>query len=129
MHNAAAVGFVESIGDLRAVLQDLIGRQRPLAQPGAESLAFEIFEDQIVCSVLLPDVMQHANVRMRELRDSAGFPLEAFPQFRILRKMIGENLDGNIAVQARIVRTIDFPHAARAERGNDLIRPEFVSRS
>ena len=39
-----------------------------------------------------------------------------------------QNLDGDDAVEARIAGTIHFAHAASAERGLDLIRPEFGAR-
>jgi hypothetical protein len=38
--------------------------------------------------------------------------------------VIGQDLDGDFAAQPRIPGAIDLPHAARAQRREDLVRPE-----
>ena len=60
--------------------------------------------------------------------DRFGLPLQALLQRRIGGKAGKQNLDGNRAVEPRVVGAIDFAHAAGAERSSDLVRAEFVAR-
>ena len=60
--------------------------------------------------------------------DRFGLPLQALLQSRIGGKAGKQNLDGNRAVEPRVVGAIDFAHAAGAERSSDLVRAEFVAR-
>src|SRR5712691_12152267 len=64
---------------------------------------------------------------MGELGNRFGLPLQAHFQRRIGGKAGRQNLDRNRAVEPRIVRAIDFAHAASAEGSKDLVRAEFVA--
>src|SRR2546425_10917483 len=55
---------------------------------------------------------------MIQRRAGASFPLEA------LAELLGADLDGHRAVQARIARFIDLAHSAGANQREDLIRAE-----
>ena len=63
----------------------------------------------------------------RELRDGAGFALEALAQFRVSRRVFGENFDGDFTVQASVVGAIDFAHTAGTKSGDDLVRAQARS--
>jgi hypothetical protein len=54
-----------------------------------DDAAFQVLEHQIVGAFVLSNVVQNADVRMRQLRDGASFTLEALTQFRITGKMFG----------------------------------------
>ena len=56
---------------------------------------------------------------MRSSHNSAGLTLEAFMPVGIAGKMLGKNLDGY-----RTISAIHLAHAARADRGDDLVRTE-----
>src|SRR5262249_19779899 len=43
---------------------------------------------------------------------------------RIARQALGQRLDRHRAAEAGVARPIDFPHAAAAERGKDLVIAE-----
>ena len=73
----------------------------------------------------MSNIMQDANVRMIQAGDGLRFLLEALAQCRIIGKVRGKDLDGDDAAQARVPRTVHLAHPARAERRDDLIRPQF----
>jgi hypothetical protein len=50
--------------------------------------------------------------------------LEAGPPFRVGGRVLGEDLEGDVALQLRIVRAIDLAHPAFAEFREDLIGAE-----
>ena len=112
--DAAAMRPVQRVRNLRAVFQYLFYRQRPSLKALGERLPFDTFHYQEVDSVLMTNIMQHTNVGMIQARDRFCFAFEALPANRIRRELSGENLDGNIAVKARVACTVNFAHAALA---------------
>ena len=66
MHDGAAMGFIERIGNLRAIFQHLVRRKRAAAQAGAQSFALEALENKVVRTLVGSDIVQNTNVGMRE---------------------------------------------------------------
>ncbi len=93
--DALPMRLVERVGDLDAVAQDLLGRQRAFAEAVGERLALEVLHDEVVGVALAPDVVERADVRMRELRDRLRLALEAMARLLAGREVGGENLDGD----------------------------------
>ncbi|MBE3073715.1 MAG: hypothetical protein IMZ75_02035 [Actinobacteria bacterium] len=52
------------------------------------------------------------------------FALEPREGNRVRRQRLGQDLDRDVATEFRVPRPIDLAHAARADGGDDLIRPE-----
>ena len=121
MNDAATVGFVEAVGDLRAELQNLVEGEGAFFEALGEGLAFDALHDEIVDAILMADVVEHADVGMIEAGNSFGFAFETLFLHGIGRKMRGKNLDGDSAVEAGVARAIDFSHAAGAERRDDFV--------
>ena len=72
-----------------AVLQRLVERQRSLREPVGQRPTVEILHDQEGRALLLADVVQRADVRMRELRDRAGFAIEPLAELRVGCECVG----------------------------------------
>ena len=53
--------------------------------------------------------------------------LEARQRLRIVRQMLGQDLDGDFAVQAGIPRAVNFSHTARADGREDLVGADAVA--
>ena len=58
-----------------------------------------------------PMSLQRADVRMRESRDGACLTLKAFANVGALRKVGGEDFDGDRTAQSRVVGAIDLAHS------------------
>ncbi len=125
MNDALLMRLLQGLCDFCSNLQNLIKRQHAFRQTLSESLAFEILHDQEVGAILRADVVKGTDIRMLERGNGFGLALHALPQFRIRGKMRRQNLDGNGAVEAGVLGTIDFSHAARAEGRLNLVRAEF----
>jgi hypothetical protein len=67
MHDALPVRLVQSIGDLDAIAQRLLERQRTPCQPLRERLAFEVLHDEVLGLAFPAHVVKRADVRMGEL--------------------------------------------------------------
>ena len=114
MNNAAAMRFVQRVRNLCTVFQYLLKRQRALFEALGERLAFHALHHQIVGSVLMTDVMQHADVRMIQAGDGFRFAFESLFANWIRGQLRGKNLDRNNAIKARVARAVNFAHPARA---------------
>ena len=65
---------------------------------------------------------------MRERRDGLRLAREAGEsRARSPASLLGQDLDRDLAAQPRVARPVDLAHPARAERGEDLVRPEPCS--
>jgi len=64
---------------------------------------------------------------MAESGGGASFLGEALQAVRIGGETRGENLDGDIAIQAGVAGAVDFAHAASADGGLNVVRAELTS--
>src|SRR5262249_12069673 len=69
------------------------------------------------------DVEERADIRMRELGDGARLALQALAHFLVVA--LGQDFDGDRALQADIARAVYLAHAAHTRGGEDLIRTEL----
>ncbi len=124
MGDAVAMRRGEGVADLDCVLKPLIKRRCASLQTVGERLPFEELHHQEIGAILVADVVQRADVRMIQRRDSACFAIEPFTELRIAGELRRQDFDGDVASQPRIARAIDFAHPARSKRGHDLVRAE-----
>src|SRR5262249_36548646 len=124
VHDSLAVGLVQSVRDLDPVAQRLLERRRALDQSLRQRLPFQILHDQVLDAVLVADVVERADVRVRELRDRLRFPLEPLARLGRGGEVLRQDLDRDGSFQTSIPRLVDLPHAPRADRGNQFIGAE-----
>ena len=68
MGQSMAMGGVERIGELRPNPQRVLERQRAPQQTVRKRLAGQVLHHQEIDTVLFPDVMERADVRVRQAR-------------------------------------------------------------
>jgi len=56
-----------------------------------------------------------------------SFLLETLDASRIAREIVGQNLQGDVAIQPRVASTVHFAHSAGSDRRKDSVRPELVT--
>src|SRR5579872_4878285 len=125
MDDSFFVSRSKAARNLLRIVDGFARRKRAVAQAIAQRLAFEEFRDDIRCSVCLADVVDRKNVGMIQRGCCAGFLRKALETFGVGGVRRGENLDGDIAVQARVAGAVDFAHAAGTERRLDFVGAEF----
>lgn len=81
----------------------------------------EQLHHQKVRAVLVPDVVQRADVRMGERGHGARLAIEPFPQIRIAMEMGRQHLHGHQAIEPGIAPAIDLAHASRAYGTEDFV--------
>ena len=62
----------------------------------SQRLAFQILHHQEISAVLMPDVIEGADVRMIQAGNRSSFTLEPFSQFGTISKMRGRTLMATI---------------------------------
>ena|SRR5450759_3645788 len=71
---------------------------------------------------MLADVVQGADVRVRQLRDRAGLAVEALAELRIGGEAVGENLDCDGAIEPRITGFVHLAYPAGPDGDENLVR-------
>ena len=102
-----AVRFVQRVGDLHRVLKRPVDREWTLLD-----------------TILLADIVERANVRMIQRANGPRLTLKALAQIRVGRQVRRQDFDCDGPIKPCVSGLIDFPHAARAERGLNFVRPE-----
>jgi len=124
MNDSGAVGLLESVGHLNAVLDELLDRKRSMREALRERLSLAMLHDQVIGT----NVIQPADVRMIERRDGPGLVLKTQIEPCVVREFGGKDLDGNGASKPCVTRGVNLSHSPSAEWRDDLIRPKACSR-
>ena len=114
-------------GDLRAVTQYVVGRQRASLEPRRQRLAFEVFHDQEVDAILVADIEQRTDVRMGQGRDRSRLSIEAPPPLGVGGILRGKDLDRDVAPEPGIAGAIDLAHSAFAKHLEHPVRAEHLT--
>jgi hypothetical protein len=106
---------------LGRVLDGLPLGQRPGREPSSQSLPFEELGDGERSAVLLAEVVDREDIRVREHSDGLRLALEAGEPARVPCEDLGQNLHGDGAIEAGVPGPVDLAHPARAERAENLV--------
>ena len=115
----------EALCHLRGNFDYFTYREHAGGKQLAQCLTIYQLHRDVVSGTVLAQFVDGNDIGVIEGRCGARFSLEAVQPITVGGKCDGQNLDGNIAIQARIPRPVDFAHASRAERSDDLIVSKF----
>ena len=90
-------------------------------QQRRQVLAVDVLHRQEVLPVDLADVVDAADVRMRELPRDADFGEEALAADRIARQRARQELQRDRLSELEVVGAVDLAHAAAAEQADDAV--------
>src|SRR5690349_14057424 len=83
-----------------------------------------MFLDQKVSAVLMPDVVEGADVRMIQRADRSCLALEALAERRIAADVRRKDLDCDGAIEARVFGFVDLPHPTGTDGSDDFVHTE-----
>ena len=115
MDDAAGVRGVERVGDLDAERKDRFQLECPSADHVLEGRAVEEFHDEESAAGVLADVVDGADVGVVQGRCGLGFAAETLERLAVLRKVLGQKLQGDEAAKAGVFGLVDHAHATAAE--------------
>ena len=113
-------------------MDHLIDRQRTLFDSLLDRPALQELHHDEGTPVLLTELVDGADVRVRERGSKARFALEARQPGGVGVVFLAQELDRHLAIETEIFRAIDDTHAALAELvehaivGNDRLGHKFV---
>ena len=70
------------------------------------------------------DLVKGDNVRVVQGQDGFGFAFEPRQTFRVGDDAEGQDLDGDLASETRILRAVHLAHPPRAKDGHDFVRSQ-----
>src|SRR5205085_6104374 len=93
-----------------------------------EGFAFDIFCGDEVDGVGLADLEDGDDIRMIQSRRGARLLLKAPQAFGVPGEVSWQQLQGNATAQPRILREVNFAHAAAPDKLDHLVRPDGSAR-
>ena len=122
VNDAVRMRVLERFCDLRGIAQRLLRAEHAaLREALLERHALDELHDDILRVAAVPHVIHRDDVRLREHGDGVCLRLKAVFQLGILRHLITQDLDGDIAVQLMAHGLINDRHAAAADDLQDLV--------
>ena len=121
VNDACRVRRVQRVRDFDGVAEDLVDRERAFAQAAGERFAFQIFHHEETGAVLVPNVVEDADVRMIQRRNRARLAVKALAPVGIARQIRRQHFDRDGAFEPRVPRSIHFAHAPGSDRGKDFV--------
>jgi len=115
MNDALRVSGVERVRHLDPNLQNAIQIHGAIRDQVLQGRAVEKLHHDERLPVLLVNLVDGADVRMVQPGSGLGFPLEAAESLRVLGHILGQELEGNKAIQFDVFGLVDDAHATAAE--------------
>ena len=128
MDDPPLVRSIERVGDLPRHGQRVFERNGAARQPLGERLAVDELHHQRARAALLLDAIDLRDVRMVQRRQGPGLAFEPGSALGIRGKGVGQDLDGDIAIEPRVARAIHLSHAAFADLGGHHVRADTSTR-
>ena len=102
----------------------LLRRQRAALEARTQGLAVEQLGDQVRPSIDHPDVEDLDDVRVVERGGDACLAQESFDALRVVRAVVGEELQRHVPLQAHIRGAVDVAHAPASHQADNSIRSD-----
>ena len=125
MDDAALVRRGQPARELRAEVERAARRDGPFANPRAQRLAFQQLGDDVALLAFDADVVDGQNVGMVEHPRRPRLLLEPSQRLGVVDQRARQHLDRHVALQPRVLRTVDLAHPARPDRRNDFVMTEL----
>ncbi len=121
MHDAAAMRFVQRLHDLVRALQQLARRQATVAGDAVQRAALDELHDDEAAALVLADFVNLADERVVERGGGQRLATQPLAGVRIVLHALRQHLDGDLALEDRVVRKVDLAHAALADEVLDTV--------
>ena len=125
MDDAGVVCPSKPVGDLHREIEEPLHGERSGGQQIAQRLALDELHRDVGKRARGADLVDRDDVGMVERRHRSGFLLEAPDPVGLGGHRLGQDLEGHVAAEPRVVRPVDLPHAARAEAPADGVGTEL----
>src|SRR5208283_1135285 len=115
MNDAVGVGGIEGIGNFDCQPKQGFEIQRSPTNTELQGQAIQKLHGDESLAVLLADVVDRANVGVVQSGRGLGFALKTSEGPRVMGDRVGQELEGDKTMQARVFCLVDHTHSASAE--------------
>ena len=127
MDDILAVRGFQPARQLYAQFQDGLLRKRLLGEHLVQIETGDVFRDQVIDAILLPEVEGHGDVGMVQLADRQRLFAELFASGIVGKQSCGQDLDRDVALQLLIMGAKDHAHASGANLFDQPIVPQYLA--
>jgi hypothetical protein len=121
MKDSVRVRGVESVGDLDCERQQRVHLQRTPPNPMLQGQPFQKLHGDEGFALLAADVVNGANVGVVQRGCSLGLEQKTGKRLGISGNLLGQEFEGDEAMQARVFRLVDHAHPAAPELLDDAV--------
>ena len=121
MNDSFGVCGIERVGNLDSQLEQRFEFHGPVRDQVLQRRAVEILHHDEWVTVLLPNLMNRANVRVVQSGSSARLTAKAFESLRIAHNIVWQELQRHEAAKLSILGFIDNAHASAAKLLNNAV--------
>jgi hypothetical protein len=121
MDDAGSMSRVQRVRDVDAERQDDLNLQWTPCDPVLQRQSVQKLHGDEGLAVLVVNFVDGADVRMIQCRSSLGFALKAGEGLRIFGYVVGQELEGNKAVELDVLSFVHHTHAAAAQHLDDAV--------
>src|SRR5579863_3053527 len=125
MDDAFVVGGGKRIGELRGEFHKLTSRNGIRAQSLTQTFAFQEFRNEKGHALVLTYEVDGENVGVLQSRCGLSLLAETAQAVGILQIAGMENFYGDVASESGVARSIDLPHSAGTQQGENFVRAQF----
>ena len=100
----------QAAGDLAREVEQLLDGEASRLEPVLEGLALDQLHRDEARALVLADLVDRGDVRMVEGRRGTGLSFEAAKPPGVVRHLLGQHLDRDLAAEARVARAVDLAH-------------------
>src|SRR5580658_7478119 len=121
MNDSLAVGSTECVRNLDSQAQHFLKRKRLAGNSVFQRVSVEKLHRNKRLTVVFPNLIDGANIRMVKSGGSLCLTLEAAQRLRVWRVTVGKELQGNEAVKLGVFSFIDDAHPTASEAFKDAV--------
>ena len=121
MHDAAAMRFVQRLHDLVRALQQLARREAAFAGHAIQRPALDELHDDEAAALVLAHFVDLADEGVIERGGGQRLATQPLAGVRMVLHALRQHLDGDLALEDRVVRKVDLAHAALAHEALDAV--------
>ena len=121
VHEPALVRGVESSADLRGHGDGLFVGERAVAEPRFQIRSLDVAHRDVELAVGLTGLVDRDHVRVVDRRGELRLGQEPLAESCVLRERGHQELEGDVALQAKVLGQVDDAHPAPAEDSLDPV--------
>ena len=129
MNDPFVVGRLERIGHLSRQARGLVERDRTARDHFREGRSLHQFQHERLPALRFLHSVDRGDVRMIQSGQHLSLALEPRDPINVECECFRQDLQCDVTIQARVSCPVDLAHRARADRRDDFVRADAISRA